>query len=107
MLQHIRQIHQKNTQATCDQCSRVFTRKADLQRHLKTCTGEQVSSSNSENVKRKLPQLNYSNKKTKVDTSTKHHVIDSELSDAIKTWDLMINTNLFAHYVMLVFSQKN
>ena len=75
MLQHISQIHEKSTQVTCDQCSRVFTRKAALQRHLKTCKGEQASSSNSENVKRKLSQLNNSNKKTKLDTSTKHHVI--------------------------------
>ena len=75
MLQHIHQTHEKSTQVTCDQCSRVFTRKAALQRHLKTCKGEQASSSNSEMVKRKLPQLNYSNKKSKLDTSTKHHVI--------------------------------
>ena len=62
MLQHIHQTHEKSTQVTCDQCSRVFTRKAALQRHLKTCKGEQASSSNSEMVKRKLPQLNYFNK---------------------------------------------
>ena len=77
MLRHVRESHMKpSTQASCSQCSRIFTRKTDLQRHLKTCKGEQPSSSISKEViKRKQPQLNYYNKKPKIDTFTKHHVI--------------------------------
>ena len=56
MLQHVREIHKKtSTQNSCDQCSRIFTRKTDLQRHRKSCKGEQPSSSMSkEVVKRNL-----------------------------------------------------
>ena len=77
MMQHVREIHMKmSTQNSCDQCSRIFTRKTDLHRHRKSCKGEQPSSSISKEViKRKHPQLNYYNKKPKIDTSTKHHVI--------------------------------
>ena len=77
MLQHVREIHKKtSTQNSCNQCSRIFTRKTTLQRHRKSCKGEQPSSSMSkEVVKRKQPQLNFSNKKQRLDTSTKHHVI--------------------------------
>ena len=77
MLRHVREIHMKtSTQARCNQCSRIFTRKTDLHRHLKSCKGEKPSSSMSKSViKRKQPLINFSNKKERLDTSTKHHVI--------------------------------
>ena len=77
MLQHIRQIHQKNTQASCDQCSRIFTRNVDLRRHLKRCKGEKPSSSTSSGVKRNLPLSDKANKIVKTSHISQHHVICS------------------------------
>ena len=75
MLQHVRQTHLKNTQVSCIQCSRIFTRKPDLLRHLKTCKGHQPSTSTSGVVKRKLSSPTTNSKKMKINKQTTHHVI--------------------------------
>ena len=77
MLQHIRQIHKKTTQVACDQCSRIFTRKAALQRHMECCKGEQPSSSTSSGIKRNLPSSDKTNKIAKTSHVPQHHVICS------------------------------
>ena len=75
MLQHVRQTHLKTTQVSCIQCSRIFTRKPDLLRHLKTCKGHLPSTSTSGVVKRKLPSPAKNSKKIKINQPTTHHVI--------------------------------
>ena len=67
MLQHIREIHDKNTKHTCKQCSRVFFRKSNLTRHLKACKGKQPSSSTGRVLKRKQSSSKTPNKKMKLD----------------------------------------
>ena len=47
MLRHVREIHQKNNQHTCSQCSQTFSKKYNLVRHHKTCKEKQTSRSSS------------------------------------------------------------
>ena len=67
MLQHIREIHDKTTKLTCKQCSRVFFRKSNLTRHLKSCKGKQPKSSTGRVLKRKQSSSKTLNKKMKLD----------------------------------------
>ena len=67
MLQHIREIHDKNTKHTCNQCSRVYFRKSNLTRHLKACKGKQPSSSTGRVPKRKQSSYKTPSKKMKLD----------------------------------------
>ena len=67
MLQHIREIHDKNTTHTCNQCSRVFFRKSNLTRHWKACKGQQPSSSTERVLKHKQSSSKTPNKKMKLD----------------------------------------
>ena len=71
-VQHICEIHDKNTKPTCKLCSRVFFRKSNLTRHLKACKGNQPSSSTGlvQQSSSKTP-----NKKMKLDKPKIHHVI--------------------------------
>ena len=75
MLLHVREIHDKSTQHTCTQCSRLFSKKTNLTRHLKTCKGEQPSSPTGRVLKRKQSSSKTPNKKMKLGKPTNHHVI--------------------------------
>ena len=75
MLLHVREIHDKSSQHTCTQCSRVFSKKTNLTRHLKTCKGEQPSSSTGRVLKRKQSSSKTPPKKIKLGKPTHHHVI--------------------------------
>ena len=75
MLLHVREIHDKSTQHTCTQCSRVFSKKTNLTRHLKTCKGEQPSSSTGRVLKGKQSSSKTPTKKMKLGKTAHHHVI--------------------------------
>ena len=75
MLLHVREIHDKSTQHTCTQCSRLFSKKTNLTRHLKTCKGEQPSSSTGRVLKRKQSSSKTPTKKMKLGKPVHHHVI--------------------------------
>ena len=75
MLLHVREIHDKSTQHTCTQCSRLFSKKTNLTRHLKTCKGEQPSSSTGRVLKRKQSSSKTPTKKIKLGKPVHHHVI--------------------------------
>ena len=90
MLPHVREIHEKNIQHTCKQCSRVFFRKSNLTRHLKACKGKQPSSSTGRMLKRKQSLSKTPNKKMKLGKPTNHHVICSICHTGFtskKLWD--------------------
>ena len=102
MLQHIRQTHEKSTQVTCDQCSRVFNRKAALQRHLKTCQGVPLSTSTMPDVKRKLSTSITPNKRSKIDKSTtytNHHIICAICGEGLKSKKMRDDHVLTTHAV--------
>ena len=63
MLRHVLSQHKKSKQWECEECSRVFSNKANLTRHLKTCKGEQPSSSTGRVLKRKQSSSKTPNKK--------------------------------------------
>ena len=75
MLRHVLSQHKKSKQWECEECSRVFSNKANLTRHLKTCKGEQPSSSIGRVLKRKQSSSKTPNKKMKIGKPTHHHVI--------------------------------
>ena len=53
MLRHVLSQHRKSKQWECEECSRVFSSNFNLNRHRKTCKGEQPSSSTGRVLKRK------------------------------------------------------
>ena len=75
MLRHVLSQHKKSKQWECEECSRVFSNKANLTRHLKTCKGEQPSSSTGRVLKRKQSSSKTPNKKMKLGKPAHHHVI--------------------------------
>ena len=75
MLRHVLSQHKKSKQWECEECSRVFLNKANLTRHLKTCKGEQPSSSTGRVLKRKQSSSKTPNKKMKLGKPAHHHVI--------------------------------
>ena len=75
MLRHVLSQHKKSKQWECEECSRVFSNKANLTRHLKTCKGEQPSSSTGRVLKRKQSSSKTPNKKMKIGKPTNHHVV--------------------------------
>ena len=75
MLRHVLSQHKKSKQWECEECSRVFSNKANLNRHLKTCKGEQPSSSTGRVLKRKQSSSKTPNKKMKLGKPAHHHVI--------------------------------
>ena len=72
---HVREIHDKSTQHTCTQCSRLFSKKTNLTRHLKTCKGEQPSSSTGRVLQRKQSSSKTPTKKMNLGKPVNHHVI--------------------------------
>ena len=75
ILRHVLSQHKKSKQWECEECSRVFSNKANLTRHLKTCKGEQPSSSTGRVLKRKQSSSKTPNKKMKLGKPAHHHVI--------------------------------
>ena len=75
MLRHVLSQHKKSKQWECEECSRVFSNKANLTRHVKTCKGEQPSSSTGRVLKRKQSSSKTPNKKIKIGKPTNHHVV--------------------------------
>ena len=79
-MRHVREHHENRIQAECPRCSRSFTRHAHLKLHMKTCKGEQPSSSCSPSTsssKRKQPSSITLLKKPKTSHIPNHHVICS------------------------------
>ena len=75
MLRHVLSQHRKGKQWECEECSRVFSSNFNPNRHLKTCKGEQPSSSTGRVLKRKQSSSKSLNKKMKLGKPTTHHVI--------------------------------
>ena len=75
MLRHVLSQHRKSKQWECEECSRVFSSNFNLTRHLKTCKGEQPSSSTGRVLKRKQSSSKTPTKKMKLGKPVHHHVI--------------------------------
>ena len=75
MLRHVLSQHRKSKQWECEECSRVFSSNFNLTRYLKTCKGEQPSSSTGRVLKRKQSSSKTPTKKMKLGKPVHHHVI--------------------------------